>query len=81
MAHFRQALAARRTPLCSVQDNLNVMAVLEATYRSGAEHRVVEVAEIMGDRYDPAYGTGSSHGFAGWTPPSPLAHVAEQVPA
>ena len=81
MAHFRQALAARRTPLCSVQDNLNVMAVLEATYRSGAEHRVVEVAEIMGDRYDPAYGTGSSHGFAGWTPPSPLAQVAEQVPA
>ena len=51
MAHFRQALAAGKTPLCSVQDNLNVMAVLEATYRSGAEHRVVELAEIMGDRY------------------------------
>ena len=71
MAHFRQALTAGRTPLCSVQDNLAVMAVLEATYRSGAEGRVVEVAEIMGDRYDPAYGPGWSHGFSAWAPPVP----------
>jgi len=78
MAHFRQALAAGRTPLCSVQDNLNVMAVLEATYRSGAQNRVVPLEEVMGDRYDPAYGTGSSHGFSDWSPPTPSAAAAEE---
>ncbi|TXR58014.1 Gfo/Idh/MocA family protein [Quadrisphaera setariae] len=72
MAHLRQALAAGRTPLCSVQDNLAVMAVLEATYTSGQQRRVVEVAEVMGDRYDPAYGSGWSHGFSGWEPPLPV---------
>ena len=72
MAHFRQALAAGQTPLCSVQDNLNVMAVLEATYRSGAEHRVVEIPEVMGERYDPDYGTGWAHGFTTWQPPHPV---------
>ncbi len=69
MAHFRQALAAGRTPLCSVQDNLNVMAVIEATYRSSAENRVVPLEEIMLDRYDPHYGSGWSHGYTQWTPP------------
>ncbi|MEJ5867014.1 Gfo/Idh/MocA family oxidoreductase [Pseudokineococcus sp. 5B2Z-1] len=71
MAHLRQALAASRTPLCSLQDNLHVMAVLEATYLSGAQRRVVELAEVLGDRYDPAYGTGWSHGYSTWEPPLP----------
>jgi predicted dehydrogenase len=71
MAHFRQALAAGRSPLCSVQDNLGVMAVVEATYRSGAEHRAVSIEEIMGDRYDPDYGSGYAHGFREWVPPFP----------
>lgn len=69
MAHFRQALAAGREPLCSVQDNLNVMAVVEATYLSHAQNRVVPLQEILQDRYDPNYGTGWSHGFADWVPP------------
>lgn len=69
MAHFRQALAAGREPLCSVQDNLNVMAVVEATYLSHAQNRVVPLQEILQDRYDPHYGTGWSHGFADWAPP------------
>lgn len=77
MAHFRQALAAGREPLSSVQDNLGVMAVVEATYRSGAEHRAVDVAEIMGDRHQPGYGPGYTHGFAQWEPPVPAADVAE----
>ncbi len=70
MAHFRAALAAGREPLSSVQDNLYVMAVIEGAYRSSAENRVVPLEEIMGDRYDGAYGTGWSHGFGSWEPPA-----------
>ena len=77
MAHFRQALAAGQEPLCSVQDNLAVMAVVEATYRSGAEHRAVDVEEVMGARYPVGYGPGYTHGFSGWQPPVPVADVAE----
>jgi predicted dehydrogenase len=69
MAHFRQALAAGRAPLCSVQDNLYVMAVAEATYLSSERNSVVSLQEIMQDRYDPKYGTGWAHGFADWAPP------------
>lgn len=79
MAHLRQALEAGRTPLVSVQDNLGAMAVLEAVYRSGAEGRVVPIAEIMGDRYDPAYGPGYLHGFREWQPPQPEASPVEAV--
>jgi predicted dehydrogenase len=71
MAHFRQSLAAGAEPLCSVDDNLYVMAVIEAAYLSSAENRVVPLVEIMGDRYDASYGTGWSHGYSGWTPPVP----------
>jgi hypothetical protein len=45
------------------------MAVIEATYRSSSEHRAVAIEEIMGDRYDPGYGAGYTHGFREWTPP------------
>jgi len=69
MAHLRQSLAAAAVPLCSVGDNLYVMAVIEAAYRSSAENRVIGLAEVMGDRYDPSYGTGWSHGYSAWTPP------------
>jgi predicted dehydrogenase len=72
MAHFRQALGAGREPLCSVQDNLHVVALIEAAYRSSAENRVVPLAEIMGDRWNPGYGTGWSHGFAEWVAPEVL---------
>ena len=70
MAHLRQALAAGRAPLSSVQDNLAVMAVVEATYRSGAEHRAISVEEIMGDRYQADYGPGYTHGYSEWQPPT-----------
>ena len=79
MAHLRQALAAGRTPLVSLQDNLAAMAVLEATYRSGAEGRVVPIAEIMGDRYDPTYGPGYFRGFHEWQPPQPVSSPVEAV--
>lgn len=69
MAHFRQALDAGREPLCSAQDNLHVMALIEAAYRSSAENRVVPLAEIMGDRYRADYGTGWRHGFGEWASP------------
>lgn len=69
MAHFRQAVAAGAEPLCSVADNLHVMAVIEAAYRSGAEGRAVRLEEIMGERYSADYGTGWSHGYDGWIPP------------
>lgn len=70
MAHLRQALAAGRAPLSSVQDNLAVMAVVEATYRSGAEHRAISIEEIMGDRYRADYGPGYTHGYSEWQPPT-----------
>lgn len=70
MAHFRDALAAGEVPRCAVPDNLYVMAVIEAAYRSGEQHRAVPLQEIMGERYDPAYGPGSGHGYA-WEPPLP----------
>lgn len=66
MAHFRAALADGATPLCSASDNLYVMAVIEAAYQSSEHNRVVPIAEIMGDRYDPDYGTGWSHGYSDW---------------
>ncbi len=69
MVHFRQALAAGRTPLCAVTDNLYVMALIEAAYRSSTENRVVPLAEIMGERWDSHYGTGWSHGFCDWAAP------------
>ncbi|MCF6473404.1 Gfo/Idh/MocA family oxidoreductase [Nonomuraea sp. MG754425] len=62
MLHFQNALAAGAAPLCSVADNLYVMAVIEAAYLSAAEGRAVTVEEIMGDRWDPDYGPGWRHG-------------------
>ena len=70
MAHFRQAVQEGAEPLCSVRDNLYVMAVVEAAYRSSDENRLVPLSEIMGDRYDPSYGPGWSHGFGLWRPPA-----------
>jgi predicted dehydrogenase len=70
MAHFRQALAAGETPLCAIHDNLYVSALIEAAYLSSVENRVVALAEVMGDRWNPTYGTGWSHGFTQWAPPA-----------
>lgn len=72
MAHFRQALGAGAQPFCSIQDNLYVMAVVEAAYRSAREVRVLTLSEIMGDRYDASYGTGWSHGYSQWRAPKAL---------
>ena len=69
MEHFQQALRANAEPLCSVQDNLYVMAAVEAVYQSHASKASASLAEIMGDRWNPNYGSGSSHGFAEWAPP------------
>jgi len=56
--------------LCSVHDNLYVMAAVEAAYLSHATGTVVRVSEIMGERWDGNYGSGASHGFADWVPPT-----------
>lgn len=71
MVHFQQALHAGATPLCSVEDNLYVMAAVEAAYRSNETGDAVLVADIMGARWDPNYGPGSSHGYAEWVAPRP----------
>ena len=71
MAHFQAALAHYAQPLCAVADNLYVMAATEAAYRSSVEGRAVELAEIMGTRYEPNYGAGWDHGFNAWEPPKP----------
>jgi predicted dehydrogenase len=75
MEHFRQALAAASAPLCSIQDQLYVQAVIEAGYRSARSGRHVHLEEIMGGRYDPGYGPGCRHGFAAWRRPA-LAEAA-----
>jgi predicted dehydrogenase len=46
MAHFIDALDAGRPFLCSGRDNLKTVAIVEAAYRSAAEGRVVEIAEV-----------------------------------
>ena len=70
MEHFRQALAAKTAPLCSLQDQLYVQAVLEAGYLSARCGRHIYLEEIMGGRYDPGYGPGWAHGFTGWVRPT-----------
>ena len=62
MAHFQAALQAETLPLCSVEDNLFVIAVVEAAYRAHAENRVVALSEIMGERWRGDYGPGINHG-------------------
>ena len=75
MHHFQQALQAGIDPLCSVQNNLYVMAVIEATYRSAATHEAVTLRSIMGDRYVPDYGPGWLHGHRAWEQPVPVIEV------
>jgi predicted dehydrogenase len=66
MLHFQHALKQHTAPWCSIADNLYVMAVIEAAYRSKAERRVVGLAEIMGARFDPDYGPGCLRGMSDW---------------
>lgn len=73
MAHFFACLRAGETPLCSVQDNLYVMAVVEAMYRSAQDNRTVSLAEIMGPRFDAKYGPGALRGWLDWPRPEKLA--------
>lgn len=79
MAHLQQAVAAAAAPLCNVQDNLYVMAVMEAAYQSAASRRAVALAEIMGSRYQRDYGPGWLHGYRQWQPPVPVADRREAV--
>jgi predicted dehydrogenase len=53
MLHFIRAIERGAEPLCSVQDNLHVMAICEAAYQSHASWQAVDVGQIMGGRYDP----------------------------
>jgi predicted dehydrogenase len=75
MAHFQGAVRAGVEPLCSVQDNLYVMAVIEAAYLSSGRRQAVMVHEVMGERYDPAYGPGWRHGWHDWHRPEPIKTV------
>ncbi len=72
MHHLQQALQAGVEPLCSVQDNLYVMAVIEASYRSAATQAPVVLPSIMGDRYVREYGPGWLHGYRTWAQPEPV---------
>ncbi|MFM7057570.1 MAG: Gfo/Idh/MocA family protein [Planctomycetota bacterium] len=47
MAELLIALEDRREPIISGQDNLHTMALVDACYRSAAEHRAVSPQEIM----------------------------------
>ena len=48
MAQLLLALENGAEPAISGQDNLNTMALVEAGYRSAAEHRAVALGEITG---------------------------------
>ena len=48
MAQLLVALETQTEPEISGRDNLGTMALVEACYRSAAEHRAVEIAEISG---------------------------------
>lgn len=48
MAHFVDALDAGRPFLCSGRDNLKTVALIEATYLSAAENRVVRPDDLLG---------------------------------
>lgn len=50
MAQLLCALEERREPELSGRDNLKTMALVEACYRSVAEHRAVAIREITGGR-------------------------------
>jgi predicted dehydrogenase len=46
MCHFLEALDSGQPFLCSGRDNLRVVGIIEAAYRSAAERRTVELAEF-----------------------------------
>ena len=46
MGQLLTALATATTPAISGRDNLKTMALVEAAYRSAAEHRAVSLTEI-----------------------------------
>ena len=46
MADLMRALEEKRPPETSGADNLHTMALVEAAYRSAAEHRAVELQEM-----------------------------------
>jgi hypothetical protein len=48
MAQLLVALETNTEPVISAQDNLKTMALVEACYLSAAEHRAVEINEIVG---------------------------------
>ncbi|HET6880192.1 MAG TPA: gfo/Idh/MocA family oxidoreductase, partial [Pirellulales bacterium] len=54
MAQLLCALEDHREPEISGRDNLQTMALVEACYRSAAEHRAVTVSEITGQLPAPA---------------------------
>lgn len=66
MRHFRDALAAGTDPWCSIQDNLFVVAAVEAVYRSAAQGAEVRLESVMGDRWDASWGPGSSRTMPTW---------------
>jgi len=47
MAELLLALEEKREPSISGRDNLKTMALVDACYRSAAEHCAVEIAEVM----------------------------------
>lgn len=48
MADLMDAIESGRSPLTSGRDNLRTIAVVEAIYRSAAEHRGVDLDEVVG---------------------------------
>ena len=49
MTHFVDALDTGQPFLCSGRENLTVIGLIEAAYRSAAERRVVEWSELFKD--------------------------------
>ena len=52
MGELLLALEERREPSIGGRDNLGTMALVDAAYRSAAEHRAVEIAELLAEGSD-----------------------------
>jgi len=71
MHHFQFALKTGQKPLCSAANNLQLIAILEAAYRSAESGESVRIDSVLGGRTGQLQGPGGLSGPTDWRPPVP----------
>lgn len=71
MHHFQFALKTGQKPLCSAASNLQLIAIIEAAYRSAETGAAVRIDSIVGNRAGQLQGPGGLSGPTDWIPPVP----------